>query len=38
MKKMILSPQNSDVQTKKARQTDTQAASEARDKDKSKRG
>lgn len=38
MKKLIPSPQNSDVQTKTARQPDTQVASQARDKDKSKRG
>lgn len=38
MKKLIPSPQNSDVQTTTARQPDTQAASQARDKDKSKRG
>lgn len=38
MKKLILSPQNSDVQTKTARHPDTQAASQARDKDKSKSG
>lgn len=38
MKKLIPSPRNSDVQTKTARQPDTQTASQARDKDKSKRG
>jgi len=38
MKKLILSHQNSDVQTKTARQPDTRVTSQARDKDKSIRG
>ena len=38
MKKLIPRPKISDVQTKTARQPDSQAASQVRDKDKSKRG